>query len=143
MDDDRRPEGVASSTRSPAPQVSGSAGRIIDWTQSHETTAGDEELLVDVIGAFRQEAPVLVANIRQAVVARDAELLHRAAHTIKNAFYNLGAQTSGDVAFELEKAGKAGDFQRPSELLKVLEAEFRQVSQEIDRYMKEHGESAL
>ena len=142
MDDHRRPKGVASSRRASARQVSGSAARIIDWKRALETTAGDEELLVVVIGAFREEAPVLMANIRQAIVARDAELLHRAAHTIKNSYNSLGAPSSGEVAFEVERAAKAGDFQRPSELLKTLELQFRQVSQEIDRYMREHGESA-
>ncbi len=140
MDDQERTRGDMPPVRSRFAEVSGPLGGLIDWERASESTGGDAELLAEVIIAFRQEAPVLLANIQQAIIDRDAELLHRAAHTIKSAFYSLGALSTGDIACELEQAGEAANFQRPVELWESLESKYRQVSQELDAFMRRHSE---
>ncbi len=140
MDDQKRTRGDTPPVRSRFAEVSGPLGGLIDWERASESTGGDAELLAEVIEAFRQEAPVLLANIQQAIIDRDAELLHRASHTIKSAFYSLGALSTGDIACELEQAGEAANFQRPVELWESLESKYRQVSQELDAFMRRHSE---
>ena len=64
---------------------------MIDWAQALDMTGGDESLLAEVIEVFQQEAPSLMAAMRDAIDSRDTKLLHRAAHTLKNSLLSLGA----------------------------------------------------
>ncbi len=91
MDDRQRSPRQDTSEHAPADRTLSDDTPRIDWRRALEATAGDEQLLVEVLGAFREEAPMLLDNIRASIKNRDAELLHRAAHTIKNAFYSLGS----------------------------------------------------
>lgn len=49
-----------------------------------------------------------IDNLENALKSRDLALLGKAAHTIKGALLNLGLQECADIAYTLEKKGKAG-----------------------------------
>jgi HPt (histidine-containing phosphotransfer) domain-containing protein len=110
----------------------------VDWSVAMETTAGDVELLVEVLQAFQEETPQMVAEIHRALDIRDAALLHRAAHTVKNAMYSIGDAESGDIAFAIEKLGKTAAFEDVPPLLDQLDINMQQVEQEVNQYVRQH-----
>ena len=113
--------------------------RRVDWDAALEVAAGEVDLLMDVLDAFRIESPQTMDAMHEALETRDAKLLHRAAHTAKNAFYNIGAQATGDIAFELEKLGKAASFEEAPRLLEQLDIHAQQINQEVEQHMRENG----
>jgi HPt (histidine-containing phosphotransfer) domain-containing protein len=44
---------------------------MIDWSEALAMMGGDEMLLVDVIEAFQQETPQVMADLRRAILTRD------------------------------------------------------------------------
>ncbi len=132
----REGEGEVDASRQHAEEVSASSEPFVCWDVALDATGGDQQLLADVLDAFCQEAPLLLANIRRAQGTRDAKLLHRAAHTIKNAFESLGAQATSEVAWQIEQAGRAEDFQLAADLTPRLEQDLAGVMQEIRQYLR-------
>jgi signal transduction histidine kinase/ligand-binding sensor domain-containing protein/DNA-binding response OmpR family regulator len=91
---------------------------------------GDEELLRTVLGVFFADTPKQLQVLKQAVGNEDMEVVVRQSHSLKGACLSIGAQFLGDVAFEIECAGKDGrlaemdslilDFERGFESLRLL-----------------------
>jgi len=84
------------------------AAAAIDWSVALETVGGDRPLLREIVDAFLQEAPPLLAELRAAADAADGERLRRTAHTLKASLRYLGAQQLADQAFALETHGREG-----------------------------------
>ena len=113
---------------------------MINWSVALEMTGGDEMLLAQVIGAFQEETPTLMANIREAISKRDTTLLHRAAHTLKTSLWSLGATVSGNTAFALEQLAGDGRLDEVDALCAALESQMPPIYAELDRYVREkHG----
>jgi two-component system sensor histidine kinase/response regulator len=92
-------------------QVNGDQGNgTVNWAKALASTGGDRQLLVEIIDVFRDEAPKLLADVRQAVDDQDADTLRRVAHTIKGSLRMLGHEQAAAVAEVLEAQGRAGDF---------------------------------
>ncbi len=83
----------------------------LDCAVALERLGGDEELLREVAGLFLDEYPMLMNEIRSAAIARDADALQRAAHSMKGSVSNFGADGVYQAAFALEKKGRAGDLE--------------------------------
>jgi HPt (histidine-containing phosphotransfer) domain-containing protein len=113
------------------------ANQLADWKVALEVAAGDLDLLLEVLDAFRLETPQAVSSIRTALEARDAKLLHRSAHTVKNACYNLGAQGPAERAFQIEKYGKDARFDDVAPVLEKLEVDMRQIDQEVEQFVRQ------
>ncbi|MGM0485154.1 MAG: Hpt domain-containing protein [Planctomycetota bacterium] len=109
----------------------------VDWDVALEVAAGDVDLLIQVLDAFRVEVAHMMKSLHEALEAGDAKLFHRCAHTAKNAFYNIGARETGALAFELEKLGKAAAFDQVPPLLKQLETHAEQIDREVDVFLRE------
>jgi histidine phosphotransfer protein HptB len=67
----------------------------------------------ELIDTFLEEAPGMLAELRRAAAAAEAEAFRRAAHSLKSNANTFGALTLGALARELElgglDAGKAAD----------------------------------
>jgi signal transduction histidine kinase/CheY-like chemotaxis protein/HPt (histidine-containing phosphotransfer) domain-containing protein len=71
---------------------------------------GDHELLAEISRLFIDDAPRHLANIREALDARDGELLRRAAHGLKGAAANFDADGVVSAARALEEIGRTAEF---------------------------------
>jgi CheY-like chemotaxis protein len=98
---------AVSSTPVTATSASGRSD-IIDWDAAMQSVQGDEELLWDVLDAFIQEGPQLVAAIDAAMIQQDAPELRRAAHTLKGSLRTIGAAPLAVRAEAIEMEAKAG-----------------------------------
>ncbi len=93
---------------------------LVNWSTALDVVGGDRQLLAEVIDAFLQEAPRQMEAIRQAVVAGDAPLLRRAAHTLKGSLRYFGCQAAFVRALNLELAGQQGQTQQLDQAVNEL-----------------------
>ena len=66
-----------------------------------QATAG-EEFVVELVATFLEEAPQMLADLREAQAAGAAERFRRAAHSLKSNADTFGAGKLGELARELE-----------------------------------------
>jgi len=105
-----------------------------------ERAVGDDRaFLRDVIDTFLDEAPRMVATIREGIATGDVESTSRAAHTLKSNAATLGALGLSAMARELETLTSvattdASDLAEPhiSALVDVIAHELDNVRDELD-----------
>jgi HPt (histidine-containing phosphotransfer) domain-containing protein len=90
-----------------------------------EATAG-VEFVRELVATFLAEAPAMLAELRDALDAGDADRFRRSAHSLKSNAYTFGARTLGEKARALELGGIAAA--RADGALAALEAEYRQAA---------------
>ena len=73
-----------------------------------EDTAGSE-FVAELVGTFAEEAPTLLADLRRARAAGDADAFRRAAHSLKSNSQTFGATALGAAARALELGGLSTD----------------------------------
>jgi HPt (histidine-containing phosphotransfer) domain-containing protein len=93
---------------------------------------GNVRLLARVRDAFAVQTPRLMAALRDAIASRDADALYQTAHTLKGAISNFDVPAAIAATVQIERAGKAGDFDRASELLPELEVAIRELEEKIE-----------
>ncbi len=99
----------------------------LDCAVALERLGGDEELLREVAGLFLDEYPMLMNEIRTAIMSRDSDALQRAAHSMKGSVSNFGADGVYQAAFVLEKKGRAGDFDALEPCINQLASALEQI----------------
>jgi len=105
-----------------------------------EHAVGDDRaFLRDVIDTFLDEAPRMVATIREGIATGDVESTSRAAHTLKSNAATLGALGLSAMARELETLTSvattdASDLAEPhiGALVDVIAHELDNVRDELD-----------
>ncbi|HEY2837662.1 MAG TPA: response regulator, partial [Pirellulales bacterium] len=94
----------------PAAEATGSeqATEVVDWPVAWASVGQDPQLLGEIVAAFRVEAPLLLADLRQAGLVEDRESLRRAAHTLKGTLRYFGADAVAELAFGVETLARDG-----------------------------------
>lgn len=91
-----------------SPQQQDSPGSV-NWAAALEATDGDEELLLEIVKVFIDEAPSAMSGIRRAIDQRDAKLLRRSAHTLKGSLRIFECSEAATRAWQIEQIGKKPD----------------------------------
>jgi len=86
-------------------------------------TAG-VEFVADLVDTFFEEVPGMLADLRRARDAADADRFRRAAHSLKSNSATFGAQELAALARALELNGLAADPARDVEAISVLDAAY-------------------
>ena len=122
---DRWTTGIEATPHHAAPPSESLADDLvpIDFDDALERFAGDREFLDELLGDFQTQAIDILAAIRDAIDAGNADALRYQAHTLKGAAANLGANALAAAAFELEKMGKEGALESAGEAFNRLSAE--------------------
>jgi HPt (histidine-containing phosphotransfer) domain-containing protein len=85
---------------------------------------GGEEFLGEVIAAFLEDAPALVAALRASREQGNAEELRRSAHSLKSNGQIFGATRFADLCRELEERAKRSELDGASDLVNRIEQEY-------------------
>ena len=88
-----------------------------------EHTAG-AEFVAELVDAFLEEAPGMLAELRSARTESHAERFRRAAHSLKSNSTTFGASKLASLARELELKGLNADPVHDTATLAALEAEY-------------------
>lgn len=87
-----------------------------------KSMAEDEpELWWEILDSYLEQVPDLMKNIHGALSAQDAKGLREAAHSLKGASYNIGAEGLGDLAKNVEQHAQANAFSDAEALFPQLE----------------------
>jgi len=98
-------------------------GELIDRASLLERVEGDHELLAEMINLFVDDAPNLLASMREALQKGDLLLLERSAHSLKGAASNLSAQPAAAAAQQLERDAKRANAESAKASLLAVEKE--------------------
>jgi CheY-like chemotaxis protein len=87
---------------------------------------GGEELAREITSMYIRDVPRLIQEMEQAVAEKDAELLRRAAHTLKGNSNQVGAVQLAALSLDLEQVAKTGSVDGAG-LLDQIRKEFTRV----------------
>jgi len=99
----------------------------IDISAALQNVEGDQDLLVDLLEAFRQDYPKQLEELQDAIGAGDAERIAQVAHSLKGAVGYFGAQTVNALAYRLETMGHQADLEGALAILQQLERELERL----------------
>lgn len=95
---------------------------------------GDRDLLLRMIQVFLDESPALRERTQQALAARDATALARAAHTLRGALANFAARDAGATAQLLEERAAHDDWRTSAAAYARLENQMDKVVQALQAF---------
>jgi len=107
-------------------------GNIDLYSAMLEQTGENEELLVELISYVLDSGPDLLAQVTQAVEARDAEQIQRLAHKLKGTIGVLGTSPCFSAAETVERAGRNNELSTVEEKLVELKGEFARFAKQIN-----------
>jgi PAS domain S-box-containing protein len=123
-----------------APQESTSAAATDwDWTMGLATVQGSYPLLAEIVEAFLEESPTLVAGLWGALQRQDASTLKRMAHTIKGSMRYFGAQDAFDLAVKTEQIAADGRLDDAPAAIQTLEQELARIRPMLSNYPRSSG----
>src|SRR5688500_2416911 len=82
------------------------AASVVDWVKFASMRAELGGDFIRILGYFREDGEKAVARIEAAMHRRDAAALVIPAHTMKSEARQFGAEPLGDLAEEIEHAGR-------------------------------------
>jgi HPt (histidine-containing phosphotransfer) domain-containing protein len=95
---------------------------IAVFRQLQDTAGAD--FVVELVDTFLDEAPAMLAELRSARLAADAERFRRAAHSLKSNSMTFGATTLGGLARALELQGLDADPARDAQAIAAIDAAY-------------------
>ncbi len=93
----------------------------------YEITRGNNDVLVELIDLFLEDAPTFLENMRQAVIQDAAADLRLAAHSLKSNSAEFGATALCELCRDLEAMGKENELQGATEKVNQAETLYQQV----------------
>ncbi|MBE0671327.1 MAG: Hpt domain-containing protein [Anaerolineales bacterium] len=90
------------------------------------------EFISELIDTFLEDTPNLIAQMKNALAAKNAESFRRAAHSIKSNAATFGASQLADLARELEGMGRENNLEIGNRLEPLEEAFQKAKSQLIE-----------
>jgi PAS domain S-box-containing protein len=108
---------------------------IFDIKGLLERVMEDEDLARELIRTFLEQTPAQISTLRSHISKGETQPAERLAHSIKGAAANLGGEALRATAYEMEKAGKAGNLQAMASMLPELEKQFDVLKAEMERFL--------
>ena len=108
-----------------------------------ERVDGDEQLLEEILGLFREQAGALQEEIRGAVSRRDTPALERSAHSLKGSAGNISALEVQSLALRLEELGREGSWVEADRVHAQMEAALPRLNDALDAFTKKLSQGEL
>ena len=90
-----------------------------------------EDYIDELLQAFFDETPQLLAHLKQAFAKKDSEAFRLAAHSIKSTSNSFGALKFGELAKELEMIGREGKLDGSYGKVEALTTSYESVRQAL------------
>jgi HPt (histidine-containing phosphotransfer) domain-containing protein len=90
-----------------------------------------EDFIGELVAAYVEEAPPLLAEMERALAAGQAEDFARAAHSLKSSSASLGALGFSEQARQMEGLGRSGDLAGAGERMELFVAEYARVERAL------------
>jgi len=102
-----------------------------------DNLGGDAELLDRVTTLFKENTPVYIAQMRQAIAQRDGPALKLSAHTLLSSLELFGAYRARDIARKLQATAGSEIFDEAETLFTELENETDQILADLPSSAKD------
>ena len=106
-----------------------SAPVVFDREGMLERLMNDEDLARLITHSFLTDIPNQIEALRHNLELSDSSGVSRQAHTLKGAAANVGGEALRALAFEMEKAGQAGDLKLVAARMADLDRQFLRLKQ--------------
>jgi PAS domain S-box-containing protein len=93
----------------------------IDERALKDIFGDDDETFKEILGDFTEPSLAIVKEIQDAYLDRDAKIIGASGHKLKSSSRSVGAHRLADLCAELEKAGKAENWETIDILMSGLE----------------------
>jgi len=100
----------------------------VNMDRMREASLDDHEFMCELIDIFLDDAPTQVESLRVAVESRDCGAVLNAAHRIKGASSNLGADSLSALCARLEEDGRGGHTVTLEAMMERVDSEFGRVA---------------
>lgn len=97
----------------------------------------DEDLVRKIVIGFPEDLPRQIQVLKDCLEAGDASSTERQAHTIKGASASVSGEALRAVAFEMEKAGKAGNLEAVMTHMPELETQFARLKESMSEFLNQ------
>ena len=101
---------------------------LITFNSLKESTGAD--FIGELVDAFLDDAPTLIAQMKSALAEKNAEVFRRAAHSMKSNAATFGAMDLSALAKELENLARENNLEVGNRV-DLIESEFQQVKSEL------------
>ena len=113
--------------------------QIVDLDRVRDAGMDDGEFMIELIDIFLGDAPKQLLALRRALDSRSAKSVDAAAHRLRGASGNLGAEGLSMLCRQLETSGRTDSWADVPELLERAEGEFGRVREFFDDFKTERG----
>ena len=96
----------------------------------------DREFVGELIDAYLEDSPGLVAGMKEALATGNATEFTRAAHSLKSSSASLGALSLSALAKDLELMGKQANLSGAASKLEQLARHFEQVQKALEEFKR-------
>jgi CheY-like chemotaxis protein len=114
---------VLAELASPTGELGPGLKSMLDWPTALDHVRGDVDLLRELAGIFLEEWPGWLTNLRNGVEAKDFELAHLIAHTMKGSLGAFAANTPHALSEAIEFAARDKRHDDATKALQRLEVE--------------------
>lgn len=87
----------------------------------------DEELFLEIVAAYFEDATEHSRHLLYALEAGDAHEVEERAHALKGASANICAGPVQEAALNLERAGRSKDLSQAPQLYRIFKTEFQRL----------------
>lgn len=95
---------------------------------------GKPDVLARVLGLYESESERLMAEMRQAMVESNLDLVFRSAHSLKTTNNSVGAAQAAEFCRQLEALAQAGQSAGTAELVGQIEASISEAKIALNQY---------
>ena len=111
--------------------------KILNKNSLQDRLMGDKELISEVLKVFLEDAPQQIENIKISIQNKDTEKARDAAHSLKGAAGNIGAEKLQNKSRDLEYACRDKSLALINPLISDVEELFNEVKNEIQKLLSE------
>jgi HPt (histidine-containing phosphotransfer) domain-containing protein len=112
---------------------------VLDLSAALKATEGDIDLLRDVVDAFLEEYPTLLAELERALGTRDTTTIRRASHTLRGSLRLFGDAISRELAERLEGMGVTGELDHARSTYQALQHSLDNLRKQLCSAMQKLG----
>lgn len=108
--------------------------KSFDTEKLREMFGEEQEIFFEILGDLIKSIPQMLTDITSSIENKDAKNLEYSAHNLKGVLANFCALNSKELAYDLEKAGKAQDFTGTDEKIDLLKVELKILVSELEHF---------
>ena len=110
----------------------------LDWQTALERVRGRDKLLRQMLVLFQEQSGQLLTELERAILAKDAESLKLAAHTLKGSANSIGAFAFAAIAQQLENCAQDAAFDRAASQYQILRQALARLQPTVLDYLDRH-----